>query len=62
VQQGTSSDADKATAVLALLKQIKLPADVQTFVNAPGANAQVASLITLLNATISGISALIGGK
>lgn len=62
VQQSSKTDTEKAMAVLALMKQLTLPASLQAFVDAPGASGQVATLISLIKATVAQIQVLTGGK
>lgn len=62
VQQSSKTDTEKATAVLALMKQLTLPASLQAFVDAPGAAGQAATLVTLIKATVAQIQVLTGGK
>lgn len=64
VNQGsTQTPAQKAAAVLALLQTIKqLPSDVQGFVNSPGADATVQSLVTLVQNIVSTAKALIASQ
>lgn len=62
IQQGGKSDAEKAAAVLDLMKKLKLPAEVSTFVNDPAASGEVAGVVALIRATISSIQLLTGGN
>lgn len=62
IQSGSSSDQEKADAVIAILRQAKLPSEVSSFVKSPNASPEVAGLIALLSATITGVQIITGGK
>lgn len=61
IQQSARGNGEKAAAIVQLLSSIKLPSSVRDFVHGPNANAQVISLINLLNFSISNINSLISG-
>lgn len=62
VQQSGKSDAEKAAAVLELMKKLKLPGGVSAFVNDPAASGEVVGVITLIRATVAAIQSLTGGN
>lgn len=64
INQGTSTTvAQKATASIALLQTIKqLPADLQSFVNNPAAEAAVQALVTLVQTIVSTAKGLLASQ
>lgn len=64
INQGTTTTvAQKATAVIALLQTIKqLPADVQGFVNNPTADATVQALVTLVQTIVNTAKGLLASQ
>lgn len=62
VMDNTKDDRQKSVAVLALLKQLQLPANVQSILDTPGSDMAMASLISITKSMITIVEGLQGAR
>ena len=58
----TKDDRQKSAAVLALLKQLQLPSNVQSILDTPGSDMAMASLISITKSMITIVEGLQGAR
>lgn len=62
VMDNTKDDRQKSAAVLALLKQLQLPSNVQSILDTPGSDMAMASLISITKSMITIVEGLQGAR
>lgn len=60
IMDQTKDDHQKSVAVLALLKQLQLPSNVESIIDAPGADMAVASLVSIIRSMLVIVNGLQG--